>query len=974
MDTYAYAKKGGLRKMPTKKLASIVPLVLWLSLAASAQCPGPNQNQAHCNGISVGAPKVFDNRSLTLMLESLNQTLAQQQQNYVDQKSVLNALSNVQGLSTSELSTNLQITGSPTPTRDISTQLNTGNVDANGKPLPNTFQRKTDVNTPGVTPAAPAPDTFASLPSGFNPTFGSSASDLLNDQVNLTYQIFNLRMILERALSDRLNHSECSNANHGLDCNATRLQSVLGFNVTIDPPRTANDAVAVVEITLTATPTASSTESPKQSIPVNPDEKRLSLVALMPQEKTYNAAALSAKSNAFGGSAVVHAFQIGGSVRKRSQVFYVYRDSDTISYERMSADPNTIIFGWMFRPVLGRKSVSPGLRQLFAITALPNVDCIPPKETPHDYRNCDLPKLNTSVHTYWKKYDYRTLTSYEERDANRAKKFQYLASFGLSHPQIFSDRRYENTVPYDGPTIYPTSEYQDDLSPRLTDVQWNLTGAKTVVVSARGNNFFTNTQVILGDKTFGKPEDGLILKSVQAFDLAATLDQLASAPASIIGRYGPAMPLLLTTFPEGLNQCGVELESVRTQPAISGTLAITIALQSQICSANSKQVEAAQAEEKKAADAVTVAQENHSQAVASNSPNSRRFEQELTQAHRTLENAQSDTAAAYANAHRLKWDDLPRQSLSLDKKTWQTPIVSVNGTALELPYNIAPSRSGGLSIQATMKEALLEEGGGVIKVTWPFYPLDKWTVTARYYPPKLAFPVTRISENSILISRINGLSFVHAPESEPSNDCWSLIAGDQAQKLVTPTCKVAAAPVPPKSKGKPAPPKKDDASGCPDPPKCQLKLPEPLPYTVTATVSKMPSHVILLAPNGTAYALDVPDLTEKKEDPKPTPLKQYDSQWIPITVPATKTVAYVKANGERLNFQLPSDDTKKKDSKTLSISVEITRAITSKPGTVDVTVWGHDTPKGNTPPKKDEQITKQQIAITCVQCSDKGDK
>jgi len=49
-----------------------------------------------CNCISVGAPKVFDNRTLTLMLESLSQTLQAQLQNYMDQKSVAAALANIQ--------------------------------------------------------------------------------------------------------------------------------------------------------------------------------------------------------------------------------------------------------------------------------------------------------------------------------------------------------------------------------------------------------------------------------------------------------------------------------------------------------------------------------------------------------------------------------------------------------------------------------------------------------------------------------------------------------------------------------------------------------------------------------------------------------------------------------------------------------------------------------------------------------------
>ncbi len=68
------------------------------------------------------------------MLEALNQTLESQQKAYVDQKSVLNALTNFQGLSTQEVSTNLSVTSLPTASRDVSTDLKTGNVDANGNP------------------------------------------------------------------------------------------------------------------------------------------------------------------------------------------------------------------------------------------------------------------------------------------------------------------------------------------------------------------------------------------------------------------------------------------------------------------------------------------------------------------------------------------------------------------------------------------------------------------------------------------------------------------------------------------------------------------------------------------------------------------------------------------------------------------------------------------------------------------------
>jgi len=286
------------------------------------------QKPASCNGISVGDPKVFDNRTLTLMLESLSTTLQSQQNQFIDQKALAAALGLLQGFRSSETTSNLTVTATPLPSNDIQTVAKSGNVDSSGKPLPNTLQTTTDTKKDAFTPQAPALDTLPAF-SGFNPNYGENVSDLLSDQVNLSYQIFNLRMVLERALSDRLWNS------------STRQQVVLGFNVTIDPPRTANDAVAVVEINVT---------DPKRHI---------SLVSVLPQEKTYNTAALSTKSHAFGGAAMIKAFQVGYSTRKRGQIFYLYRDADTIAYERMTGDPGTLIFGWMFRPVLGRRSVSP---------------------------------------------------------------------------------------------------------------------------------------------------------------------------------------------------------------------------------------------------------------------------------------------------------------------------------------------------------------------------------------------------------------------------------------------------------------------------------------------------------------------------------------------------------------------------------------------------------------------------------------
>ena len=501
-------------------------------------CVGQSGNVP--NGISVGKPKVFDNRTLTLMIESLSQTLQSMQ--FVDQKSLASALGNTQGFRSSDTSSNLAINTTPTPGLTEQVVKNTGVVNSSGTPLPDTSQATTTNTRNSVSAQAPSLDSAPAF-SGFNPTYGESSADLLSDQVDLNYQIFNLRMILERALSDRL---------QGTD---TRLQTVLGFNITIDPPRTANDAVAVIEITLTAAAAGD-----------------LSLIALMPQEKTYNAAALSTKSNSFGGSAVVSMVQVGYSQRRRGQTFYLYRDNDTISYERMDPSSNEIIFGWMFRPVLGRRSVSPGLRQLFAVASLPASDKCTADEL--EAKNCPKQALSAHIRTFWKKYDSATLTSFAMKDSNRAARFKYATTLGLTKPQVF-ESRYVNQADYSGINVETTAGYQQDLGPTISNISWVPVGQKSALISVTGNNFFTGTQVRLGDKSYASTADGLILKSNEAFDLATPLDSLVSGSAAIVGRYGPAIPLIKNN-PNA--KTGMALDRVEIGPSLSGLHTLTLHL------------------------------------------------------------------------------------------------------------------------------------------------------------------------------------------------------------------------------------------------------------------------------------------------------------------------------------------------------------------------------------------------------------
>jgi hypothetical protein len=1029
-------------------------LMLVFALAAKAAeqpgraCPTKDGAVTQCNGISVGAPKVYDNRTLTLMINSLSQALQAQQQGYMDQKSVAAALQNLQGSSSTESDTSLSVNGPPSLATTVQKVLNTGVVSSTGAPLPNTTTTTATQSRAAVTPTAPTLDTVPAL-TGFNPNYGTNASDLMNDQVNLTYQLFNLRMVLDRALSDRL-YKDPNDPKVG--DNSTRLQAVLGFNVTIDPPRTAKDAVAVVEITLKST-----------------NRQALSLVTLMPQEKTYNSAALSSKSNAFGGAAAAGAFQVGGAARKRSQIFYLYRDNDTLSYERMTSDRTTIVFGWMFRPVLGRKSVSPGLRQLFAVAALPNVDC-------KSGLNCPVAIVKSTVRTYWKQYDRATLTSFEHRDANRASEFWYGLSMGLAKPQIFDDLRYVNETDYGDVEVYPSSYYQKQLQPQVDAVTWRPTGSKNIILSARGNNFFTGTRIALGDKTYDE-SSGLTLKSDQSFDLLTTVDALVSGPGTVMGRYDNGVPLINLKIPQKLMR-GIQVQSAILHQAIAGTRQIDIELVGKPCDqelaeildeckqdqdlVRSKIAElqqvgvdyknkakqetelknalkeeqqgktaAAKAAAKQRVEAAESALAATDAEKADSASLVARVEAQLAALENEASNAESDIRGNRAAIHDLTIGDLPTDCVSgaygdqpsdcgsgaassgtpaneaapakvIGAVSSETPVISVNGTPLAPPYKItdylSPEGPQMVQIVAYGSDDLLS-AGGVIRVSWPFYPRDRWTAELPFRNPELGFEVTRMSAEGILIRRIDGSSFANAPENTDQSSCWQLYAGDTATPLTASCPKPPPTPVKKTVKGahpaasgkaggakpaeaKPAAGKDDGGAGESTPP---APLKPPSDYVVTAQIEALPEKALLVAPNGAIYSLTIPAAPKggKSEDkdskPDPAALNQYDAPWLQISaddclpIPGAddvdlSQVKVVEANGKRLHFVAVSGKPAKgkgggkAGAAEVSIEVEITRDLTSKPGAVDI---GLRDAQGNL-------LGTRQLEIAAVDSSSKG--
>ena len=318
------------------------------------------------NGIYVDEPKVYDDSLLQQMINSAQNQLATMQG--FDQSGLTRAIGNITGANQQIASFGISGGAQPAPI-----QTAYGNITS---PFP-------------VPPSTP-PGPTTTLPS----TQAPSASDILNEQLQITSQIQNLRLLLEGSLSDQIMV--------GRQETFAKPKVTLGFPVVISPENRYKDAVAVVEVFVET--------NAENDASVNGEAP--SITALLPQEKSYNVAAISDKSAAIGlGFATATAGGSTGFLWGHKQYFIV-KDQDTLAvqFEPTSAEIGLMAsrtpiverrmraFAWQFRPVLGRAFVQAGSRQVFVQLAFPG----------HG-----LPQLVKSygtvrVRTYWRRVNEKT--------------------------------------------------------------------------------------------------------------------------------------------------------------------------------------------------------------------------------------------------------------------------------------------------------------------------------------------------------------------------------------------------------------------------------------------------------------------------------------------------------------------------------------------------------------------------------------
>ena len=428
---------------------SIVRLTyLLLAMLATACACAPKDG----NGIYVENAKVYDNRTLQLQLLTLSGRLGQI--SGVDQNSLISRLGGIQGASSTQFSAALQANGVPMPslsttstsgtpsiaqtiggttssgtpsivqtlggTTSTGTQTvsgssnsstvsnNTGSSNQTVTTTPsntNTTSNQTVTTTPSntvqtvsaapaVTPAPPPlPSTVSfTLPS----TFSVSSLDTLNEEMELSYQLINLQLLLQGALSD-----DYTPGGWG------KRHVTLGFPISISTPPYYSGDVAEVEVSVcNPASTLFDTEPALQTI--------------IPQEKTYNVASLVGTSVQLGAGAVIaNVVNVGGTGYWSRQTYYLVKQQDTVALQRgvgsslqvcpgAPATPDEkpqppppqppVTFAWQFRPVLGQETIQQGLRWTFAQISLA------PSASPTD----DTLTSQVTISTCWRKYDSKT--------------------------------------------------------------------------------------------------------------------------------------------------------------------------------------------------------------------------------------------------------------------------------------------------------------------------------------------------------------------------------------------------------------------------------------------------------------------------------------------------------------------------------------------------------------------------------------
>ncbi len=546
-------------------------------------------------GIHVGQPKIFDDRSLQLMLSAAEQRLATLQ--ILDQARTTANIGAIQGGSQSESGFAAQIAAAPTPSivtttgsnnslaTGTSQSLSGGTTGANGiTVVTGTGPATTTVSSTGTTSGSNASSnasntsgttasTQTSMPS-INPTIlpapapsglslptnvSVSASDVLSEEMQLTYEIANLRLLLQGSLNDRF-----VTGNQRLKQHAT-----IGFPISIEPPNDSRYKNAVAEVTATVTTwpdffdqdqnektyaKAASVYKNQQQTGAEPVCRAYAgpdaptavalysdracpdapgLMAILPREKTYNVVDIKANSVNLSGAATAKVLTAGVTWYHATKHFYVVQAQDTVAFEdnphlqqndgRLNQVSST--FGWQFRPVLNETRVRPGLRQLFAELSFPTLP----------YSKGGKFYGTVTVEARWRQYDPKSGSVGDYIRDSRYEKQE----LSFLQPGTAASTAQIPSIEWIG--AWQLSNF--DLQPKLPeDVNWEEAGVGVISVSANG--FYTpGTAVVVGANVYNSATSNYFYDPLKIRFVAPAADLLRTGKIFLEEQGGQQRPL-----------------------------------------------------------------------------------------------------------------------------------------------------------------------------------------------------------------------------------------------------------------------------------------------------------------------------------------------------------------------------------------------------------------------------------------------
>jgi hypothetical protein len=353
------------------------------------------------------------------------------------------------------------------------------------------------------------------MPSSNSP----GASAILNEQLELTYEITGYELLLEGALSDHYSRRRLPDGSFE---QRVRPRATIGIPITINPGRLDVDAVA--EVTLEVTAASNSLDAPI-------------VTAILPRDKTYNVASITDKSISIGGAVATQVISVGASALWGHKSYFVVQDQDTVALQFPRTDPRVTRFGWQIRPVLGQKVVTSGMRNCFVQLAFADPQNLP------SYGQ-------VRVTTVWKKYDSKR---------------------GIVLGEI-PNTRVESVEPLEIPRF--------DLNPELGPVDYedNADGTVTVAVGSLGGAFLDGTFAKVGGLAFVPGTNGTVQDpSGIRFALPAIL--LATHNGYLVDRSGETTTIV---NPPALGlkvgEC-LKIGNITTNPAGAGLTKVTIPIE-----------------------------------------------------------------------------------------------------------------------------------------------------------------------------------------------------------------------------------------------------------------------------------------------------------------------------------------------------------------------------------------------------------